>query len=106
MSDEQKAHEGEVFDQALSMDELDAVAGGGTAPCSRMTADGDNWDSNWANCVSDHYKHIYGGGGFPNCAATVEDGSLCHKNDACKMFAVVYEDIRGDQSDNCSKAWH
>ena len=43
---------------------------------------------------------MYGGGSFPNCAATVEDGSWCKRNDACHDKAVDY---RGMGS--CKKAW-
>ena len=93
--------EEEVFDQELSMDELDAAAGGYAKPCAAL-----GWDDNRDDCVENHYRLIYGGGGFPNCAATVEDGSWCGTNDACRSQAVEYKDIKGNQSDNCKKAWH
>jgi len=88
MSDEQKATENEVFSQELSLDDLDAAAGG--------------WfdDSPDNNCDDLDKRSIYGGDGFPNCARTVEDGSWCHSSDACLYFAIEYEDTT-----DCSKAW-
>ena len=87
--------EREVFEQAISVEELEAVTG----------AD----KGNYYNCVKENLRTITGryweGGilyntGFPNCAATVEDGSLCNDNDACYSCAVVYQDMK-----ECSKAW-
>ena len=94
MSEEKKAvdaKEGEVFDQELSKEDLDAVAGG------------DFWDDNDSNkdyCKDQYYRTLYGGNGFPNCAATVEDLSACGTNDACRQFAVVYKDM-----EECYRAW-
>ena len=103
MSEEQRAHENEVFDQEVSLDELEAVAGGYDCSAeSRIlpwTLD-DQWDADKDNCVQDHYRQIYGGNGFPNCAATVEDGSWCGTNDACNNNAIDYKGMN-----DCSKAW-
>ncbi len=103
MSDEQKAREDEVFDQELSLDDLDAAAGG--IDCGDLSRIlpwqlDDQWDADKDNCTRDHYRQVYGGSGFPNCAATVEDGSWCGTNDACKKNAIEYKGM-GD----CSKAW-
>ena len=106
MSDDQKAREEEVFDQELSLDELDAAAGGTHDDCGgigRSLGCRNGYvvrDSDQNNCTKDHYRQIYGGGGFPNCAATVEDGSWCGTNDACYDKAVEYQG-RTD----CKKAW-
>ncbi len=75
----------EILDQEISPDELDAVAGG----------DGERF-----KCVISEYREIYAGNGFPNCAATVEDGSWCGDNDACVFDAVKYDGMR-----DCGKAW-
>ncbi len=96
MSDEQKAREDEVFDQELSADDLDAAAGGNWV-------DGGPKDDDWQNCVNHDYRQIYGGKGFPNCAATVEDGSHCESNDACFIQAVQYRGIKSTV--DCNKAW-
>ena len=107
MSDEQKATENEVFNQELSMDDLDAAAGGFYGAAAAMQAGLDAAkDDDRSNCDNYDIRQIYGGGGFPNCAATVEDGSWCVTNDACRSQAVEYKDIKGNQSDNCKKAWH
>ena len=114
MSDEQKAQENEVFEQELSLDDLDAVAGGyeATSGCDAAAmakgygaaiADAiypDKKDANTSNCDNYHTRQIYGGGGFPNCAATVEDGSWCKSSDACYNEAIDYKD-----TSSCSKAW-
>ncbi len=77
MTDEQKAREDEVFDQEISLDDLDAAAAGGSII----------YDSDWD-------------------ASTVEDGSFCNTNDACWSQAIDYKGIKGNQSDKCEKAWH
>jgi hypothetical protein len=121
MSDEQKSAEDEVFDQELSIDDLDAVAGGvdaaplyaegalkalssglsGLSARLNVKQDPDKWKTDNSNfCSSYDIRLIYGGGGFPNCAATVEDGSWCHKSDACVTIAVDYKGMI-----DCSKAW-
>ncbi|MEE1158444.1 MAG: hypothetical protein UHS51_03395 [Atopobiaceae bacterium] len=99
MSDEQKAKENEVFDQELSMGDLDATAGGGV-PGMKELFGGDRDYNNLDNCTNHEKRPIYGGNGFPNCAATVEDGSWCKRNDACYGCAVDY---RGRTE--CKKAW-
>ena len=100
MSNDDKAREYEVFGQELSLEELDAAAGG-VDP-----------DPDIRNCVQKHSRAIYGGNGFPNCSATVESGSWCSTNDACNNDAIVYWDVKkrghgpwnGDS--DCEKAWH
>ena len=99
MSDEQKAREDEVFNQELSADDLDAAAGGGI-PGLRELLGGGVRDRDTNNCTIYHKRPLYGGNGFPNCAATVEDGSWCKSNDACYNQAVEYQG-RTD----CKKAW-
>jgi hypothetical protein len=56
-------------------------------------------DDNTTNCANFHHRPLYGGN-FPNCAATVEDGSWCERNDACYNEAVIY-----DGRTDCAKAW-
>ena len=90
MSKTEKLNEEQVFKQELDDDELEAVAGG---------AEGTG-DPN--NCNNAHRRDIYGGDGFPNCAATVEDGSHCNTNDACVYFSVRY---KGMKDEDCKKSW-
>ena len=100
MSEELK-RESEVFKQDLSMEELDAIAGAADPP------DPSKPDVDRDNCYRGERRNIYGGNGFPNCAATVEEGSLCGTNDACVSFAIKYTNMCGIRgSDNCMKAWH
>ena len=56
------------------------------------------------NCVEGFHRDIYKGG-FPNCAATVEDGSWCGTNDACVTTAIVYKGMEECSFSNCNKAW-
>ena len=79
----------EVFDQEISPDDLDAVAGGA---------------GNGGGCVRADLRFIYSGG-FPNCAATVEDGSFCNSNDACYDDEVDYRGMEDCVFVNCNKAW-
>ena len=79
--------EDEVLAQPLSPDELEAVSGG-------------DQDDDRVNCVRYSERNIYLGG-FPNCAATVEDGSWCDSNDACYHSMVGYYILQ-----ECQKAWH
>ncbi len=79
--------EDEVLAQPLSPDELEAVSGG-------------DQDDDRINCVRYSERNIYLGG-FPNCAATVEDGSFCSSNDACYHSMVSYYILQ-----ECQKAWH
>jgi hypothetical protein len=78
--------EDEVLAQPLSPDELEAVSGG-------------DQDDDLKNCVRYSERNIYLGG-FPNCAATVEDGSFCSSNDACYHSMVGYYILV-----ECNKAW-
>ncbi len=95
----------EVLDQEVSVDELDAVAGGGSGCPYGYNGEHEEADKN--NCVNEHYRNIYGGRGFPNCAATVEDGSTCSSNDACYNPSVAYTGITdGCSVLDCVKAWH
>ncbi len=80
----QAGKEEAVFNQDVSPEELENVAGG-------IGGTDDN---------DEERVDIYGGKGFPNCKATVEDGSWCRSNDACHFFAVHY--VRRKE---CSKAW-
>ncbi len=92
MTDKDKEREEKVFDQELSAEELNGVAGGSSdAPyyCS----------STITQCKINKDRNIYVPS-FPNCAATVEDGSWCDDNDACYDSAVKYHPLK-----NCSKAW-
>ena len=86
LSDKEK----EVFDQEVEKEELSEVNGG------KLFGH---------NCDKTHHRDIYGGKGFPNCAATVEDGSWCGSGDACEMVAIVYDDIEGCLANDCEKAW-
>ena len=79
--------EDEVLAQPLSPDELEAVSGG-------------DQDDDRINCVRYSERNIYLGG-FPNCAATVEEGSFCDSNDACYHSMVSYYILV-----ECQKAWH
>ena len=95
MSDQEK----EILAQEISEEDLSEVAGG-------------KWDLYNFNCTNNHRRQMhlkeeFTGQGvshyvpyFPNCAATVEDGSWCWSNDACLDEAVVYEGMN-----KCSKAW-
>ena len=56
------------------------------------------------DCHISYYRDIYKGG-FPNCAATVEDGSWCDKNDACTLNAIRYQEMEGCYLSDCKKAW-
>lgn len=88
--------EDEVLAQPLSPDELEAVAGGG----SSLANDGHTCSkTQQANCFREEKRSIYLGA-FPNCAATVEDGSWCMTNDACVRAAVNYQGMN-----DCGKAW-
>jgi hypothetical protein len=51
------------------------------------------------DCQKAYYRDIYKGG-FPNCVATVEDGSWCGSNDACLSLQVRYTGMH-----DCTKAW-
>ena len=99
MSEEQKAREDEVFNQELSLEDLDAAAGG------RVLHHKDNRikEADLHNCIERHCRPIYGpdGNSFPYCAATVEDGSWCDSNDAC----YTDQSVRYEGRKDCAKAW-
>lgn len=76
-----------AFGGSVVNDVIDFVTGGPT-------------DKNFQDCINHHQRNIYGGNGFPNCAATVDDGSHCSSNDACYSKAVDYQMMH-----DCSKAW-
>ena len=95
MSNPEKKNEEEVFLQSADYSELSGVAGG--------NSDDDPpswWDKDTDNCVMNNARDIYGGKGFPNCAASVEDGSWCGTNDACIVQAISYYNRK-----ECPKAW-
>ncbi len=92
MTDKEK----ELFEQEVSEEELEAV-NGGYGLCGR-TSENELFDK-----VSEKIKetaiNIYEGG-FPNCAATVDDGSWCGSSDACYGAEVKYIGMQ-----DCQKAW-
>ena len=95
-----------VLEQELSTDEMDAVAGGNACPQGQNVVTSPINDGNscsltqQANCFLEEHRSIYNGS-FPNCAATVEDGSWCSSNDACHTSNA----IRYTGMNDCSKAW-
>ena len=106
MSDEQNAKEEKVFNQELSLDDLDAAAGGCCSSCESGLAlylEGGERDFDIGDCFTNQHRNIYGGNGFPNCAATVEDGSHCASNDACFSKALAYFGFKAGVG--CQKAW-
>ena len=100
------AQEDAVLGQELSTDEMDAVAGGNACPQGQNVVTSPINDGNscsltqQANCFLEEHRSIYNGS-FPNCAATVEDGSWCSSNDACHTSNA----IRYTGMNDCSKAW-
>ena len=102
MSKTEKLNEEQVFKQAFDDDELETVAGGdGTGTCGKEALKARELfgiDSDTNHCVNMQNRDIYEGG-FPNCAATVEDRSWCGTNDACHTTAVDYKGMT-----DCSKA--
>lgn len=95
MSSTEKLNEEQVFKQEASDDELEAVSGGGNSAGDEFGS----WHKNSDNCTKMDTRNIYGGKGFPNCAATVEEDSWCGYNDACIMEAVAYQGM-----ETCVKA--
>ena len=84
-----------VLGQELSVDEMDEAAGGGACPHQQHK---DIYNAN--QCTSAIKRWIYKRK-FPNCAATVEEGSWCGSNDACySSNAVSYTGM-----DKCNRAW-
>lgn len=84
--------EKDVFNQNVSEEELKAAAGGNLQ-------DDDCGEPQQVRCHHNFTRDIYEGG-FPNCAATVEDGSWCGSNDACLMADVDYQNMN-----DCKIAW-
>lgn len=99
MSEEEKTREEEVFRQKLELEELDAASGGDFLKigCFESSNCADNTQM---NCSQEYYRRIYEGG-FPHCAATVEEGSNCYSNDACYTWSVVYLTMKTE----CGRAW-
>ncbi len=77
-----------VLRQELSSEELAGVGGGW---CENITDDA---------CSRSHFHNIYEPGPFPDCHATVEDGSWCWNSDACYSDAIEYVGMK-----KCKKAW-
>lgn len=95
--------EANVFEQNLSEEELSAISGGKEYPCGSVAWNNctDIWrDDPQNNCAYVWQRNIYGGNGFANCAATVENGSWCSENDACYLNSVDYQNMK-----DCNKAW-
>lgn len=95
-----------VLGQELSVDEMEAAAGGNACPQGQNVVTSPVNDGNrcsltqQANCYHEEKRSIYNGG-FPNCAATVENGSWCSTNDACHTSnAIRYAGMK-----DCTKAW-
>ncbi len=96
MTDQEKK-EKKIFAQEISDEDAAKIAGG-------------EWDDQFQYCTENHYRRIYprdgSDAGFPDCAASVEEGSHCGTNDACGQSAVVYTGFRVDcLMLNCTKAW-
>ena len=89
--------EKEVFNQEIDNDELEDVIGG--AGITGALSPGQK-DADTTNCTNCDIRNIYGEGGFPNCANTVEAGSWCSQNDACVKNAVSYKGMQ-----ECDKSW-
>ena len=83
----------DILNQNLSEEEMAQLSAGSGVIIDRL-------DKERSNCVYLQVRNI-NRGGFPNCAATVEDNSWCLNNDACLMQAVGYEGM-----EKCSLAWH
>ena len=89
MSKIEKPNQEQVFKQKVSDDELEAVSGGKGGCYEQGAGRAPWWDDDIDNCTNNHSRQIYSGG-FPNCAASVEDSSWCGNNDLCNISAVVY----------------
>ena len=94
MSEEEKHHEEEVFGRKLDVTELDASGGFHDITYGEL-------DDDRNNCVRYWHRQVYGGNGFPNCAATVGADSSCWRNDGCYNGTVVYDGMRTD----CGRTW-
>ncbi|MCR5626611.1 MAG: hypothetical protein K6F99_04780 [Lachnospiraceae bacterium] len=86
--------EEEVFSQEVSDEETEGAAGG-----NFVDDIVDDIKKYATDCVEAFTRDIYEGK-FPNCAATVENGSHCFKNDACLATAVRYYKLK-----YCTKSW-
>ena len=84
-----------VFAQRVTEEEL-LAASGGKAACGQPFKD----VPIQPDCTGNEARRIYGGNGFPNCAATVEDGSWCGSSDACYKYQVRYSEMK-----SCVRAW-
>ena len=85
-----------ILKQKLSDDELLLTSGGLCGFAGHCPDNASN------NCTELHHRDIYGGAGFPNCAATVGYSSWCWSNDACYSNQVVYDNRKTEE---CTKAW-
>ena len=83
-----KQTEEKIFKEEVSEEELKAVSGAGH-DCLGSPHD----------CAENHFHNIYERG-FPDCQATVEDGSWCSSADACFSSAIEYVGMK-----ECKKAW-
>jgi len=85
----------DVFKEVVSPSELAAASGGECGYHGQILVP----DSPFYTCDRVTRRWIYDGR-FPNCAATVRDGSWCDMSDACYRSAIVYSDLR-----ECDKSW-
>ncbi len=85
-----------VLKQEITEEELTLTNGGFCGVNGNPPECGKNA---YEHCTSYHQRHIYDPV-FPNCAATVGDGSWCFTNDACYSDQVDYQDMV-----DCAKAW-
>ena len=93
MSEQEKNQEEQVFNQELSMEDLDAASGGfmdcgETSYCGNTQLD--------VGCNDANHRPIYGPSGnqFPFCSATVEADSMCWSNDGCRYTSVIYDGMQ------------
>ena len=107
MAEDLAREEMDVLDQEISMEELNAVAGGHGAFIPRSESNCGSakveYVSNFSyTCMYSHKRHFTepNSGRKPNCAATVESNSWCSENDACYDDAINYQGM-----DHCAKAW-
>ena len=94
----QEKKEQEIMNQEMSLDEMEDVSGGAYGMIdvfAKNIARGITFNS--ADKVT---LNFYNEDGSINCAATVEDGSWCHDNDACYTNQMDYQGMK-----SCSKAW-
>ena len=84
----------QILEEELNEKELENVNGGDLC---RFTVDLEE-----DKCTQIYQRNIMKpDGSFTNCAATVEDGSHCDRNDACYEQAIRYQFMK-----ECAKAWH